>query len=73
MYEKIIIGNNVVYKEGKDIERCIVQDIRTKDDMKYFTLMSKENGKSFTVSVNTSNGGAYCPWRFVPAKELSDY
>lgn len=73
MYDNIITGNSVVFKEGKDIERCIVKNVKTDGDMKYFTLFSKENGKTFTVSVNESHGGAYCPWRFVPAKELSDY
>jgi hypothetical protein len=73
MYDNVTIGNNVVYKEGKNIERCIVKEVKTSGKMKYFTLMSKDDNKTFTVSINSEHGGAYCPWRFIPAKELSDY
>lgn len=73
MYDTIKPGNNVVYKEGRNIERCVVRDIKVDGDMRYFTLLSRDTGKTFTVSVNEEAAGAYCPWRFIPANELSDY
>lgn len=73
MYEKIEPGFNVVFKEGRIFERCVVRDVKVEGEMRYFTLLSRETGKTFTVSCNDVMGGAYCPWYFVPANELSDY
>lgn len=73
MYDTIKTGNNVVFKEGKILERCVVREVKVEGEMRYFTLLSMERGKTFTVSINDNEGGAYCPWRFIPANELSDY
>ena len=73
MYEKIEPGFNVVFKEGRTLERCVVRDVKVEGEMRYFTLLSKESGKAFTVSVNEKESGAYCPWYFIPASDLSDY
>jgi hypothetical protein len=73
MYEKIEPGFNVVFKEGRHIERCVVSDVKVEGVMRYFTLLSKGTGKKFTVSINDKEAGAYCPWHFIPADELSDY
>ena len=72
-YPNVKIGDNVVYKEGRTIHFSIVRDIVILDSSKHFELMDKHSGETFRVAVNMLYGGAYCPWRFIPAKELSDY
>ena len=70
-YENIKIGQKVVFKEGNYTERCVVQDIDYKDNLKLF-LLSGASGKEFTVSVGRYDY-AYCPWRFLDTLEMYDY
>ena len=74
MYENIIPGNKVIYKEGNHIDWCVVEDINIKKNMKVFHLVSLISGLHFNVSVrNDGEGAAYCPWRFIPSNEATDF
>ena len=73
MYENIKAGDSVVFKEGKMFEWCIVKETRLEGVMRHFTLIPRSSGKEFSVSINDTMGGAYCPWRFVKASELTEY
>jgi hypothetical protein len=76
MYDNIKRGDQVVFKEGRLFDWCTVKEVSYTDNngngkLQNFELLSKTSGKSFNVSV--CEGGAYCPWRFVPASELTNY
>jgi hypothetical protein len=70
-YPTVKIGDEVVFKESGHLEKCTVQDIDYKDNLKLFMLISTD-GKQFTVSVGRYDY-AYCPWRFLDGFELYDY
>jgi hypothetical protein len=77
MYENIVKGDIVVIKEGSHMDWCMVLGVSvdTADELRIFTLISKLNGKTHEVSISTDSGAAtaYCPWRFVPANQLTSY
>ena len=78
MYDNINRGDQVVFKEGSYLDWCIVDEVFVTDNhgngkLQHFKLLSRLNGKRFEVTVCEGGDSAYCPWRFVPASELTSY
>ena len=71
MYDNVKEGSDVIFKEGRHVEKCVVESIKVEGDLKYFKLRSR-SGKCFTVSVNEKDG-TMCPWRFLTDTDSVGY